>query len=150
MTIYFYKRTEEYGYMSNFAHYEFELDGKRWPTSEHYFQAGKFADEEYRNKIQQEKNPMKAAELGRSRAYPIREDWEEVKDEVMKQALLAKFQQNSEIRQQLLDTGKEELVEKTSTDYYWGCGTDGTGKNTLGKLLMEIRSILAEEKRLGM
>ena len=38
---------DEYGYFSNFAHYDFELDGKRWMTSEHYFQAQKFFGTEY-------------------------------------------------------------------------------------------------------
>jgi N-glycosidase YbiA len=33
-------------------------------------------------------------------------------------------------------------VEKTTGDYYWGCGTNGTGKNMLGKILMETRDIL--------
>ena len=35
-------RYDEYGCFSNFAHYGFELDGKWWMTSEHYFQAQKF------------------------------------------------------------------------------------------------------------
>lgn len=42
MAIYFYKISDEYGCFSNFAHYNFELGGKRWITSEHYFQAQKF------------------------------------------------------------------------------------------------------------
>lgn len=33
----FYKMNDEYGCFSNFAHYNFELDGKRWMTREHYF-----------------------------------------------------------------------------------------------------------------
>jgi len=37
---------------------------------------------------------------------------------------------------------KEELIEQTSTDYYWGCGTNGTGKNMLGKILMQVRDLM--------
>ncbi len=37
------------------------------------------------------------------------------------------------------------IVEKTTRDYYWGCGTEGTGKNTLGIILMEVREKLRSE-----
>ena len=47
MAIYFYKINDNYGCFSNFAHYDFVLDGKKWMTSEHYFQAQKFCGTEY-------------------------------------------------------------------------------------------------------
>ena len=37
---------------------------------------------------------------------------------------------------------KEEIIENTDIDYYWGCGKDGSGKNMLGIILMEIREKL--------
>jgi hypothetical protein len=40
----------------------------------------------------------------------------------------------------LLGTGDEELVENAPGDYYWGCGADGSGRNMLGRILMEVRS----------
>ena len=44
MTIYFYGADEvPYGCFSNFSDHGFDLDGVWWPTSEHYFQAQKFA-----------------------------------------------------------------------------------------------------------
>lgn len=142
MSILFYKINEEYGCFSNFAHYDFELDGKKWMTSEHYFQAQKFKGTEYVEIIRLLDNPMKAAELGRNRKLPLRADWEQVKDDIMRKAVLAKFEQNVDIRNILLSTGSEELIENTSSDYYWGCGENGTGKNMLGKILMEIRERL--------
>lgn len=87
---------------------------------------------------------MVAARLGRSRAQAIRKDWEQVKDELMKQALLAKFSQNEEIRKVLLSTGDAHLVEHTKNDRYWGDGGDGSGKNRLGAILMEVREMLAQ------
>lgn len=39
----FYSTTGEYGCFSNFSRHAIHLKGKRWPTSEHYFQAQKFA-----------------------------------------------------------------------------------------------------------
>lgn len=142
MAIYFYKINDEYGCFSNFAHYGFELDEKRWMTSEHYFQAQKFCGTDYEEKIRLLDNPMKAAEMGRNRSLPLRADWEQVKDDVMRKAVLAKFTQNEEIRDILLSTGKEILIEKTTDDYYWGCGKDGSGKNMLGIILMEVREEL--------
>lgn len=142
MAIYFYKISDEYGCFSNFAHYGFELDGKWWQTSEHYFQAQKFWGTKYEEQIRLLDNPMKAAEMGRSRSLPLREDWEQVKDEVMRKAVFAKFSQNNELKNILLNTGSEYIVENTSNDYYWGCGTNGSGKNMLGVILMEIRDKL--------
>ena len=142
MAIYFYKINDEYGCFSNFAHYGFELDGKWWMTSEHYFQAQKFCGTEYEEIIRLLDNPMKAAEMGRNRELPLRADWEQVKDDIMRKAVLAKFTQNKEIKNVLLSTGKETIVENTSNDYYWGCGKDGSGKNMLGIILMEVREKL--------
>jgi ribA/ribD-fused uncharacterized protein len=142
MTIYFYKTNEKYGCFSNFAHYGFELDEKWWMTSEHYFQAQKFYGTEYVEIIRLLDNPMKAAKMGRNRNLPLREDWEEVKDDVMRKAVYAKFFQNIELKNILLDTDSEYIVENTSNDYYWGCGTNGSGKNMLGIILMEIRDKL--------
>ena len=144
MTIYFYSTREEYGAFSNFSAHGFELDGKYWKTSEHYFQAMKFEGTEYADKVREARSPKQAAELGRGRDFPLRKDWEKVKDDVMRQAVLKKFQTHEDIRELLLSTGDEELVEKTTGDYYWGCGTDGTGKNMLGKILMEIRTQLKQ------
>lgn len=142
MTIYFYKINDEYGCFSNFSHYGFELDGKWWMTSEHYFQAQKFHDTKYEEIIRLLDNPMEAAEMGRNRNLPLRKDWEEVKDVIMKKAVLEKFKQNETIRKVLLSTGKDIIVEKTTNDYYWGCGEDSSGKNMLGIILMEVREEL--------
>lgn len=142
MTIYFYKINDEYGCFSNFSHYGFELDGKWWMTSEHYFQAQKFHDTKYEEIIRLLDNPMEAAEMGRNRNLPLRKDWEEVKDVIMKKAVLEKFKQNETIRKVLLSTGKDIIVEKTTNDYYWGCGEDNSGKNMLGIILMEVREEL--------
>ena len=142
MKIYFYRINDEYGCFSNFAHYGFKLDGKWWMTSEHYFQAQKFLGTQYEDEIRLLDSPMKAAEMGRSRNLPLRKDWEQIKDVVMRTAVLEKFKQNEEIKEVLLSTGKSMIIEKTTNDYYWGCGKEGTGKNMLGEILMEIREQL--------
>lgn len=142
MTIRFYKVNDEYGCFSNFSRHGFKLGGKYWMTSEHYFQAQKFIGTEYEEQVRMSSTPMEAANMGRDRSKPLREDWEEVKDDLMRRAVLERFKTNSDAKKILLSTGDEEIIEKTTKDYYWGCGEDGTGKNMLGKILMEIRDIL--------
>jgi hypothetical protein len=111
-------------------------------TSEHYFQAQKFPNTPHLEEIRLAKTPKQAAIMGRDRRLPLRPDWEQVKDDVMRSAVLRKFQTHADIREILLSTGDEELVENAPGDYYWGCGKDGTGKNMLGIILMEIREII--------
>jgi N-glycosidase YbiA len=144
-TLYFYMANEgPYGCFSNFSRHGFELDGKYWKTSEHYFQAQKFTGTEHADAVRDAPSPRQAAEMGRDRKRPLRRDWESVKDDVMRRAVLAKFQTHDDLCEILLSTGDALLVEKTTNDYYWGCGTDGTGKNMLGKILMEIREQLRQ------
>lgn len=113
-----------------------------WSTSEHYFQAQKFVDTPHVELIRQVKTPKDAARMGRERTRPLRQDWEQVKDDIMRQAVLCKFQTHTDIRNILLSTGNAEIVENSPIDFYWGCGADGSGKNILGKILMEVRESL--------
>ncbi len=145
-TINFYHLGEPYGEFSNFARFPIKLDGKTWPTSEHYFQAMKFLDDANRAEVRGAKTPAGAARLGRDRSKPLRRDWESVKDNVMRQAVLAKFTQHEDLRKLLLETGDAKLVEHTENDDYWGDAGDGSGKNMLGRILMEVRGQLREMK----
>ena len=138
----FYKVNDDYGFMSNFAPYPFSAGSKIWPTSEHYFQAQKFLVPQIQEKIRQIVSPMDAALEGRNRQNPLRPDWEEVKDKVMLQALRMKFSQNPEIAKELLATGDAILIEHTRNGDYWADGGDGSGKNKLGLLLMQVREEL--------
>src|SRR5215470_14670360 len=79
-----------------------EFDGKWWPTSEHYFQAQKFAGTPYADQIRQARNPTEAKKMGRRRSYPLRSDWEKVKDQVMLRGVLRKFETHADIREVLL------------------------------------------------
>ena len=146
-TILFYRVKDEYGEFSNFAAFPIDLRGRRWPTSEHYFQAQKFVGTSHEETVRQAKSPMIAARLGRSRAHPLRTDWETVKDEIMREALRAKFTQHPRLFSLLLATGDANLVEHTNNDSYWGDGGDGTGRNRLGELLMELRGQLHLEQQ---
>lgn len=139
MAIHFYRVNEPYGEFSNFAKYPFDAEGKRWLTSEHYFQAQKFIGTDYEEKVRLARTASEAARMGRDRALPMRSDWEEVKLDAMRAALRYKFDGHPALIDLLLSTGDEQIIEQTSDDEYWGCGTGGTGLNMLGRLLMELR-----------
>jgi N-glycosidase YbiA len=138
----FYRVNEPCGEFSNFAPFPIDLDGKLWPTSEHYFQAQKFVDRDRVEAIRATPSPMIAARMGRSRNHLIRDDWDRIKDDVMHRAVLAKFSQHVSLRDLLLGTADAEIVEHTKNDSYWGDGGDGTGRNMLGRILMQVRAQL--------
>jgi predicted NAD-dependent protein-ADP-ribosyltransferase YbiA (DUF1768 family) len=69
----------------------------------------------------------------------IRPDWDDVRIEVMKKCLLAKFTQNAKLRDLLLSTGDATIIENSPRDSFWGIGKNGDGSNWLGLLLMEVR-----------
>ena len=137
----FYSTRGKHGCFSNFSKHSVHIDGLRWPTTEHYFQAMKFegSKKDYLD-VFHSKGASEAARLGRDRKRPLRKDWEVVKEDVMRKALLAKFTQNSELNKILLNTNKAIIIEETHRDHYWGNGGDDTGKNRLGCLLMELRT----------
>ena len=143
--ILFYRQNDAYGEFSNFSAHPLKLKGKVWPTAEHSFQAQKFADTEHEESVRRANTPSLAAKLGRSRALPLRADWETVKDDIMREALRAKFEQHPKLKALLFSTGEAELIEHTRNDSYWADGGDGRGKNRLGELLMELRTQFTTE-----
>lgn len=144
--IHFNRVNGPYGFLSNFARSPIRLDGYIWPTVEHYYQAQKFTGTEHEHLIRLAASPALAAQLGRDRTRPLRSDWAEVRGEVMRRALLAKFSQHRRLKEQLLATVSATLVERTRQDAYWGDGGDGHGQNRLGRLLMQVRDQLRQEE----
>lgn len=138
----FYTVSGPFGQFSNFAPYPIEIDGKIYPTSEHYFQAMKFFGTPHVEEARLIPTPQGVADFGRRRDLPMRKDWDAVRDNVMRMALRAKFTQHESLRLLLVGTGNATIIEHTEKDRYWGNGGDGTGKNRLGELLMELRSHL--------
>lgn len=142
----FYSTKDAYGCFSNFSRHHLFLKDKMWKTSEHYFQAQKFAGTKFEEKVRLAPTPMEAANLGRNRKFPLRKDWEIIKDDIMREALKAKFTQNKDLKKILLETGDAQLIEHTANDSYWADGGDGSGKNMLGILLMGLREELKTEE----
>ena len=90
-------------------------------------------DPEYQEKIRTTK-ACHDIKMGNTRQIKLRTDWEEVKDNIMVIALRAKFDQYPELKQLLLSTAGNILVEHTDNDHYWGDAGDGSGLNRWGDL----------------
>jgi N-glycosidase YbiA len=165
--ILFYSTREiPYGCFSNFSRHSVLYQGRNWRTSEAAFQAMKFYPHrmDLMDAIMHATKPSDAAEIGRNRSYPIRQDWDSpvsnwgglegslvddgrgsvkaielVKDLIMYEVVLAKFSQHSDLKSILLGTGSLPIVENAIHDPYWGIGCSGVGVNRLGKILMLVR-----------
>ena len=138
----------KYDFLSNFYPSPIFYDGITYPTNEHFFQAMKTLDQEERKKIAAADTPGKAKRMGRS--VDLRPDWEKIKVEVMRLGLILKFQ-NPDLKEKLLATGDEELIEGNWwCDQFWGsCNCSKhirtPGRNVLGMLLMELRKEIQYE-----
>lgn len=133
-----------YGEFSNFFNSPFILNGIKYKTSEHYYQSMKFLDEENRNAVIEAKTPRECADIGRDKNRPLRKDWEEIKDDVMREAVWFKFINHPTLIKLLIKTGDAEIIEDNPVDSYWSWGKDHKGKNMLGIILMETRDKLKQ------
>ena len=150
----------EYRNFSNMSQHPVEIDGEKYTTVEHYFQAMKakeFNDDEMYAKIMKAKTPKAAKAAGKKVKNFVTEVWESKRDEIMEKAVRAKFVQHPELRKQLIDTGDKMIGEANARDMYWGIGTSvdsekskfpskWRGHNKLGKILMKLRKDFKDQQ----
>jgi ribA/ribD-fused uncharacterized protein len=131
----------EFDFLSNMYSVEFEWDGRTYRNSEAAFQSAKSFDPAERDRFS-EMTGVTAKREGKK--VKLRSDWQIVKDEIMEDVVRAKFSQNPDLLQRLIDTGGLELVEGNRWhDKYWGVDLMTVqGENHLGKILMKIRAEL--------
>lgn len=128
-----------YFFLSNFYNSPVTWNGITYQNNESAFQSAKVLDESERNQFSK-LNPSEAKKKGRH--VKLRQDWEEVKFDIMYDICLAKFTQNEDLKNKLLETGDEYLKEgNTWGDKIWGT-VNGVGENNLGKILMKVRDEL--------
>ena len=146
---------------SNFHHAPFTKNGVKYLCSEQYIQAEKarlFNDDTSCFRIMKSTNPYVMKREGSNVKNFIEQKWERAAEEIAFQACLAKFQQNGDLKEILLQTRRKELVE-ASTDPFWGAGLSlndrnilnrdaRSGCNVLGKVLMRVREMLTGTKSL--
>ena len=130
----------QHEYLSNFYSCQVMYEGIMYPSSEHAFQAAKTLDEAGRRFVAKAPNAGRAKKLGRK--LPLREDWLEVRVQVMTDILRDKFTRNLALQRWLLSTGDAQLVEGNNWgDHVWGV-CKGRGENKLGQALMRVRAEL--------
>lgn len=131
----------EFQFLSNFYEAPATYKGITFQNTEAAFQAQKCY-------FENEKKSFAYLTAGKAkregRKVDLIPNWEETKDNIMKEILLDKFSQNTDLKEKLLATGEKKLTEANHwNDRYWGTDTKGIGKNQLGKALMEVRAMLA-------
>ena len=149
MTIAFTKVKLPYGWLGNMSPYPVIYEGLEYRTTEALFQALRFKDHpEIQALIREQKSPMAAKMVAKSHR-DFMQSTEETDMEIMKLCLRLKIDQHPELKQQLVDTGDELIVEDcTSRDRgsarYWGAvlvNGEWQGKNLLGQLWMDLRKL---------
>lgn len=140
----------QYDFLSNFYFRDIVYEGIAYPTVENAFQAAKIL------KDTPKATNLERVRLGFVRVTPsmakhkggrivLRDDWEEIKDQVMYDILKIKFTSNKDLRDRLISTGNVYILDGNSHhDNYWGqCNCEKCinekGQNVLGKLLMRVR-----------
>lgn len=130
----------EHAFLSNFYPSRIRGQFATYETAEHAYQSCKTEDWDWRTKIIAAPTPGKAKIIARQ--APLREDWNEIREQVMLQVLQQKFK-DAGLMQKLLSTGDKFLMEGNNWhDNFWGhctCGECPPGKNKLGILLMQVR-----------
>lgn len=139
---YYLSRSDVNHPLSSYSRLEFELDGAEWPSVEHYYQGMKVEDDRFRESVRQADHPEKAKELAEANKDAIRKDWQKVREVMMTRAVYIRCRTHETVAAALLSTGEREIIETSQYDYYWGCGRDGRGHNTYGKVLMAVRDKL--------
>lgn len=128
-----------YFVFSNFSPHAVTVNDILYPTVEHAYHAAKFDDEKIKEEIRNARSPLLAFELGKKYQAVRKENWNEVKVTILYELVKEKVLQHAEVRNALLATGDEEIIEDNPHDDFWGNGKDGKGQNNMGKILMKIR-----------
>ncbi len=127
-----------YRFLSNFWLAPVTYEGITYPSSEHAYQAAKSLNKDIREAFSEISSPAEIKRLGQT--ITIRPDWEDVKINVMRDIVTAKFEQNDYLMRLLMETKGCHLIEgNTWGDRFWGECPIGNGRNELGKILMGIR-----------
>lgn len=135
------------------------IDGQSFNCCEQWMMYSKailFKDLDVANKILATNDPRTIKALGRTVKNFDSAIWDENKFQLVYKGNLSKFSQHEELKTILLATGNKLLIEASPYDKIWGVGlsyddqrildTDTwLGENLLGKAIMQVREVLAEQ-----
>jgi len=143
MALRFSETNVRFSDLSPLSNHPLEMEGETYRSVFHYFAAKKFAGDKEVEEWIEKLPPMVLFNkvLGRESTDA---KWDKNRDDVLREALRAKYFQHPETRKILLMTGWTDL-EYQSNDPYWGLGKDKTGENRLGDMLEEMRAEIRAE-----
>jgi N-glycosidase YbiA len=139
-SVYFF--TVRYEPLNSWSPHRVEIWGEKFMTVEHGYHFRKYRETspDVADQILAEPSPWAALQLDRQHKALRRADWHSVKVDIMRDLMRAKLEQNDDVRECLKATGAKMIVENSPWDRFWGCGADGSGENTLGRLWVELRA----------
>jgi len=131
---------DEFHFLSNMYLVDIHYKGIDFNSVEQAYQYQKTTSDREGLKVLRCSDPKKVKGIAKGFKF-IREDWNDVRLNIMYNLLWIKFN-NPQLREALLLTDGYELVEGNGWgDEFWGV-CDGVGENYLGKLLMKVRDKL--------
>jgi len=145
------KVKDEYGWLGNMSPHSVSHKGETYRTAEALFQSLRFDADEIIESIREQKSPMAAKmKAKKQRDRMLVEPMSEADLDNMRLVLRLKLLQHPKLRNLLLATGDEEIVEDCTrrpnrSGLFWGAAKANSqwiGENWLGRLWMEIRSDL--------
>lgn len=132
----------DYFFLSSYYICNINYKGINYSTAEAAFQSMKTKNIKERKEFIY-LTPKEARKKGRE--VSLREDWEQIKEDVMYNICLCKFNQNQDLADKLIMTGNTYLQQESSwNDKEWGTVND-QGENKLGKILMRVREELNKD-----
>ena len=154
--VFFHKPSEPDGYLSNWYPSQIVVDGIKFSSVEQYIMYKKcevFGDLDSAKKVLATEDTKLQQTIGRNASGYISNMWAGMRQVIVLRGLFAKFSQNADLKQKLLDTDDAYLVECARTDKVWACGrrldddrrfdaSQWDGENILGFALMEVREML--------
>ena len=158
--VFFHLPEEPNGYLSNWHKAPFTLDGHVYSSTEQYIMYRKckmFGDDAAAEAVLATDDCAKQQKIGREAKGYVNSIWSGQRQIIALRALTAKFSQNRDLREMLLNTGDSYLVECAHSDRIWACGIrlndearhdilKWSGQNLLGFALMEVRDNLKSEE----
>ena len=135
-------KDQPYYELTNFFLINILIDGKIWPSSEHYYLAMKFPDYPcIQEQIRGCATANLAFELVQKKTDLIHRNWHNINLNTMKRAVWAKFSQHQSLALLLISTQNKVLISKKN-GIFGGAGENYKGKNYLGRILMLVRDEL--------
>lgn len=133
-------------YFSAYSAHQIEFKGGLYPTVEHAYHCQRYSDPAIIEEIRAARSPRKAWEISQKYKAGQLLGFGDRKAEVMEELNRAKLAQHEDIQRALLASGDTPIIKRWVTgsppDGFWDDGSDGAGRNEVGKIWMRLREEL--------